>query len=115
MVPTTKNNFIRYNNAISFTCTLIAKIGLTLQPNARSLLLRIEIMNELSASAKPVIHLGSRENSISLFRDSLELKLLLLVHELCIERGFEGKRQPTNTLITSILCGPILLRVFVLV
>ena len=73
------------------------------------------MLNCLSAFAKPVIHLGSRENSISLFRDSLELKVLLLVHELCIERGFEGKRQPTNTLITSILCGPILLRVFVLV
>jgi hypothetical protein len=35
--------------------------------------------------------------------------------KLRAERDFNPKRQPINTLIISILCGPILLRVFVLV
>jgi len=46
MFPTPKNNFIRFNNAISLPCNSIAKIGLTLQPDDRSLLLVIDIIKE---------------------------------------------------------------------
>jgi len=39
---------------MSLACNSIEKIGVTLQPNARLLLLIIETINEDSASANPV-------------------------------------------------------------
>ena len=61
MFPTPKNDFIRFNNNTSLPWTSIAKIGFTLHPNARSLLLVIEIINEDSASANPVTQKGFKE------------------------------------------------------
>jgi len=54
IVPTPKNDLIRYNVAISLLCNCIAKAACTLQPTHRALFFVIDITNVPSAYVNPV-------------------------------------------------------------
>src|SRR5205807_6602611 len=116
MFPTPKNNCIRFNNAISLPCNSIAKIGLTLHPDARSLLLMIEIINEDSASENPVTQKGFRGQTglsrpaesaraeLDEYLTGIERRVLLVTIE---KERQSPNNEPTITESTSELWGPI--------
>lgn len=64
--PPSKYSRILSNIALSFTCKVIRKHNLTAQPILRTESLYIKIINEPSASEKPVIAYGLRSVGVGI-------------------------------------------------